>query len=233
MKRLKGFYRLLIFSFIIFLPAAACSRTPGTSALTAPTAPATTVPATTVPAPTATASAAIETTPPLPERKPEEAEIHYQRGYGLFLAGDLAGAGAALDRALDADPLAYKAYNVKGIVLCYQGDCPAGTALIQTALALEPKDPYVKFNMAMAYKLQGDLDNALDWFLQTLTLDPANVWSFYGIATIYADRGNADKALEYLEKAILLDSSVKQTAKSQTEHFGALMSDPRFLLLVR
>ena len=135
------------------------------------------------------------------------------------------------DRAINLDTNNYKAYNGKGIALCFKGQYTNGMPLIQKALNMKPDYANGYFNMAMAYKLQKDYDNSLVYFNKALTFDPKDTWSYYGIATIYADRGDINTSLEYLKKAIDIEPAVKDVAKEQ-DHFQPYLNNEAFQKLV-
>jgi len=135
------------------------------------------------------------------------------------------------DRAIVLDTNNYKAYNGKGIALCFKGQYSNGMPLIQKALDMKPDYANGYFNMAMAYKLQKDYDNSLAFFNKALAIDPNDTWSYYGIATIYADRGDINTSLEYLKKAIDLEPVVKDVAKEQ-DHFQPYLNNEAFQKLV-
>jgi len=163
--------------------------------------------------------------------KASQAENLYEQGYQVYNEFKYDEAIKYFDLAIEADPGCYKAYNGKGIALCFKRNYKEGMELISKALEMKPDFPYANFNMAMAYKLQNDYDNALKWFDRAIALDPKDTWSYYGISTIYADRNDAVKAVEYLKKAVDLDPAVKDVAKSQS-HFDNMRNNPEFIELV-
>lgn len=164
--------------------------------------------------------------------KVKEAEQQYEKGYELYNEFKYDEAIKRFNLSIEADPTNYKAYNGKGIALCFKGDYKTGMDLIRKSLDMKHDYPYANFNMAMAYKLQKDLSNALLWFEKTLSFDSNDTWSYYGISTIYADWGNTEKSLEYLKKAIELDPAVKGVAKGQS-HYDKMRNNPEFIKLTK
>lgn len=203
-------------------PPATPARTPtpaaGTAAVAASSPAPTPTPATTVvPQPVAITAASEE----LSERGFDEYnQFRYDNAINFF------------NQAISADPNNYKAYNGKGIALCFKGSYSSGMPLIQKSLDMKPDYSYGHFNMAMAYKLQKDYDNSLTYFNKALSLDPKDTWSYYGIATIYADRGDINASLGYLKKAIDLDPAVKEVAREQ-DHFQPYLNNQTFIEITK
>lgn len=162
----------------------------------------------------------------------KKAEELYQQGFQTYMDWKLDDAILLFDRAINTDPACFKAYNGKGIVLCFKGDYKNGMSLIDKALDMKPDYVYANFNKALGYKIQKDFDNAMLWFNKALSLDPSDTWSYYGIACIYAERKDAKNAVIYLEKAIDIDPAVKESAK--TEHdLDPVRNDPSFIELLK
>ena len=170
-------------------------------------------------------------TPASPEsiRKAEEL---YNLGFQVYMAWKLDDAIKLFDRAIEIDPGCYKAYNGKGIVLCFKGNYDEGLKLIGKALDMKPDFVYANFNMALAYKLKKDYGKAMEWFNRALALDPKDTWSYFGIACIYAEQKDAVKAVEYLRKAIDTDPSVKDAARREKD-LDPIRNDPEFIKLVK
>ena len=75
-------------------------------------------------------------------------EPSYQAAIGLHRAGRLNEAGAAYRQILSVDPRFARAMHLLGVVLHQQGDSAAAVALIEGAIALEPKWPAFYSNLA-------------------------------------------------------------------------------------
>ena len=166
------------------------------------------------------------------EAKAEKAEELYEQGYQLYMEGSYDLALQYFDNAIKEYSDCYKAYNGKGIVLCFKGNFSEGMALINKALEICPDFPYSNFNMALAYKLKKDYASSLEWFDKTIALDPYNTWSYFGKACIYAEWGDADKALPELVKAIETDPGVKDIARHEPD-LDPIRNDPRFAEMIK
>ena len=138
--------------------------------------------------------------------------------------------------AIQADS---QAYSNKGVTLAMRGnstgsknDVSQGIELIEKALKIAPKDVASFYNLALAYKIDGQYDKALTYFKNVIAADPGNTWSYYGIATIYGDLGKADQALPYLKQAIDLGGEdVRQAARTQS-HFDKIRNNKQFQQIV-
>lgn len=146
---------------------------------------------------------------------------------------------ANYNKAIEIDPNNYNALSGEGVALAMRGnangkkaDVAAGIDLIKKALELAPDDVASFYNLALAYKINGQYDESIEWFQKVIAKDPNNTWSYYGIATIYGDQGDAAHAVEYLQKAAKLDkANVLDAARTQS-HFDKVRSDAAFQALV-
>lgn len=160
-------------------------------------------------------------------------------GLKKYQAGDYDKAIEYFDKAIDLDADNYQALSNKGVTLAMRGngtgnkkDVEQGIALIEQALQLAPKDMASFYNLALAYKIDGQYDKAITYFKNVIAADPGNTWSYYGIATIYGDLGKADEALPYLKQAIDLGGeAVKEAARTQS-HFDKIRDNKQFQSVV-
>lgn len=164
-----------------------------------------------------------------------ESERLYEEGAKAYGELDYDKAVAAFSRAIDKDGRNYKAWSGKGVALAMRGnasgnkdDVARGIEDIQTALSIYPQYVPSFYDLALAYKIDGQYDKAISYFQKVIAADPANTWSYYGIATIYGDKGDAGKAVAYLKKAAALDKeNVLEAARTQS-HFDSIRNDPAF-----
>ncbi|MFV0618198.1 MAG: tetratricopeptide repeat protein [Megasphaera sp.] len=168
-----------------------------------------------------------------------DSQAYSDEGLKKYQAGDYAGALNDFDKALSLDANNYQALSNKGVTLAMRGnstgsknDVTQGIELIEKALKIAPKDVASFYNLALAYKIDGQYDKALTYFKNVITADPGNTWSYYGIATIYGDLGKADEALPYLKQAIDLGGEdVRQAARTQS-HFDKIRNNVQFQKIV-
>lgn len=167
-----------------------------------------------------------------------ESEEFCKEGMAAYSRFEYDAAIAAYDKAIQADKNNYQALSGKGIALAMRGnnsgsksDVAAGIAAIQKALAIWPNYVPAFYDLALAYKINGQYDDAIVYFEKVLASDPNNTWSYYGIATIYGDKGDVEHAVAYLKKAAALDKeNVLEAARTQA-HFDSIRRDPAFRAL--
>ena len=163
-----------------------------------------------------------------------------QKGQQAYEAFQYDAAIAYYDRALAEDDRNDEALAGKGIALAMRGnetgsqqDKDEALTLIKESLALNADNTAAFYDLALAYKINGQYEEAERWFKMVIEKEPDKTWSYYGIATIYGDLGKADAAVFYLEKAITYGGdAVKDAARSQ-HHFDAVRSNAAFRELIR
>ncbi|MCR1934476.1 tetratricopeptide repeat protein [Clostridium tepidum] len=125
----------------------------------------------------------------------------------------------------------YKAYNIKGIALCYSGNFEEGMKNIDKALDIKPDYGYARFNKALAYELYEKFDEALKWYDRSLDIEKYE-WSYYGKASIYGRRGDVKNTVECLKKAIEISPGVKEEAKHEAD-FDPVKDSDEFKALIK
>jgi tetratricopeptide (TPR) repeat protein len=166
------------------------------------------------------------------KEKQKKLEEKYQEAYKTFHSKNYWDAIKVADEIIKEDDKFYKAYNIKGIALCYAGagSYAEGMKSIDKALELKPEDGYARFNRALALELYGHYDEALAAYDKALEVENY-VWSYYGKASIYGRKGDVKNTIENLKKAIEVDAStaqgVKDAAKDE-EDFNNVRSSKEF-----
>ncbi|WML36227.1 tetratricopeptide repeat protein [Clostridium sp. OS1-26] len=125
----------------------------------------------------------------------------------------------------------YKAYNIKGIALCYSGSYEEGMKNIDRSLELKPDFGYARFNKALAYELNGNYDDALSWYDKDLEIENY-IWSYYGKASIYGRKGDVENTVKYLKIAIDMSPEIKKFA-SDEEDFNPVRDSKEFQDLIK
>lgn len=150
------------------------------------------------------------------EEQAKALEDKYNEGYKAFFDHKYAEAINTENEVLSQDESFYKAYNLKGIALCFRGNYDEGMKNIDKALSLKPDFGYAVFNKALAYELFGHYEEAIEWYNKDLKIE-SYIWSYYGIASIYGRRGDVNNTLKYLKQAAALDNGVKALAKDEKD----------------
>jgi TPR repeat protein len=113
----------------------------------------------------------IARSPGHPEDRGDDPAGAFDLGLGLEQQGDLAGARAAYERAMQAGHPA-AACNL-GVLLGGQGDLPGAEAAFRHAD--RRGDPAGAFNLGLLLEDQGDLDGARTSFRRAVALGPSEV----------------------------------------------------------
>ncbi len=143
-------------------------------------------------------------------------EEKYKKGYDAFHSKKYEDAIKIENEVIAEDKNFYKAYSIKGIALCFNGNYEEGIKVIDKALEINPEYGYGRFNKGLAYELYRHYDEALMWYDKALEVE-SYIWSYYGKASIYGRRGDIENTVKYLKIAIDMDASVKQLAKEERD----------------
>lgn len=204
---------------IIILSFAACSsnKTANTTTATATTTSKASTPA----ANTADNTAA---------EKKARLEKAAQDGYDLFFAKKYREAIAAEDSVIAEDPAFFKAYYIKGITQCYDGNYAEGSKNIDKALELKPDDYMARFNKALSLELYKYYDEALLWYEKSLEISKGE-WSYYGMASIYGRKADVADTVKYLKLAIEINPDIREEAKTESD-FNPVKNSKEFKELI-
>lgn len=162
--------------------------------------------------------------------KDNKLEIEYKKAEGLFRQKQYSNSIKQADEIIRNNPKFYKAYNIKGIALCYSGDYENGMKNIDYALEISPEYGYARFNKALAYELYGKYDEALAWYDKDLEIEKY-VWSYYGKASIYGRRGDVENTVKYLKEALHMSPEIKSIAKEEKD-FDPVKNSSEFKKLI-
>ena len=149
-------------------------------------------------------------------QKQKSLETKWKIGYDQFFKREYDQAIQTERLIIQEDPTFYKAYAVEGIALAYNGNFKKGMQQIDKSLKLNPNYGYARFNKALANELYKHYDEAIRWYNKALEVEKFE-WSYYGIASIYGRKGDAPNTVKYLKLAIEINSSVRNTAKTEAD----------------
>lgn len=138
---------------------------------------------------------------------------------------------AKADEIIREDNTFYKAYNIKGIALCYNNNYEEGMNNIDKSLNLNPDFGYARFNKALAYELYGKYEEALNWYDKALEVENY-IWSYYGKASIYGRRGDVSNTVKFLKIAVDMSPDIKEIAREE-EDFNPVKDSQEFQDLVK
>ncbi|KGM95968.1 hypothetical protein Z968_07745 [Clostridium novyi A str. 4552] len=167
----------------------------------------------------------------LKEKNESNFENEYLAAYNLFFQHKYEESIKICDEIIKKDSKFYKAYNTKGISLCFLNNFDNGLKNINKSLEIKPDFGYGRFNKALAYELYGYYDESLKWYDKALEIENY-IWSYYGKASIYGRLGDVDNTIKYLKIALSMDSTIKDTIKSERD-FDPVRNNPKFKDLVK
>lgn len=138
------------------------------------------------------------------EHAPEEAAYHNTLGALRLLAGDWAGAEAALRAALAVAPGLVAALSNLGNALKEQGRFVEAVAHYQQALNLDPRQPQVWNNLGTLWPDLNRLDEAERSFKRALALAPDYAEAHNNLGVVLKDQGRVAESAACFRQALAL-----------------------------
>jgi tetratricopeptide (TPR) repeat protein len=161
-----------------------------------------------------------------------EDEFWFNQGVQDYEAGNLEGAIACWEKALDVQPDYHAAWYNRGIALENLGRYQEAIASYDKALEIKPDDDAAWYNRGNALKNLGRYEEAVASYDKALEFKPDKDEAWYNKACNYALQGHIDLALENLQQAINLNpDKYRQMAKTDTD-FDRIRDDERFQALL-
>jgi adenylate cyclase len=158
------------------------------------------------------------------EAERNDAETILQAAWTLFfLAGEVAMAAAALDRALALNPNAAHAWLFRGSIHALRNQPEAAIEAIERARRLSPFDPYT-FHAAL-YTALADLaarrfEQAIEWADRALHDQPRLVTAMRVKVAANAHLGHLDEARAELGRVLAIDPKLTIASYRQYLHFA-------------
>ena len=136
-----------------------------------------------------------------------------ESGYALgFVAGDLDGSAAMLERALTLNSNFATSWYFSGFINVYLGEPDVAIDRLTRALRLSPRDPllfYMHAAMAYAYFLAGRYAEALPWAEKALRENPRHSLTNRIGAATYAISGHQREAEEAAARLLRIDPTFR------------------------
>jgi lipoprotein NlpI len=143
--------------------------------------------------------------PPVAASDPHaKAEAWIEFGIANGRKGDLDGAIAAFNQALQFDPKSASAYVNRGFALSLQLKLDEAIADFTKALELDPKNRNAYYDRGVTRTKKGDFDGAIDDFTQEIGLDANDADACYNRGHARYFKGDLNGALADINRAIAL-----------------------------
>ena len=172
------------------------------------------------------------------EKHARDAETHFKWGHDKFRRGDLRGAIADFDRAIELKPDYAEAYFLQGVAKVMLGDHDGAIADYDQAIELNPNYAEACFSRGVAKFVQRDYRGAIADFDRGIELKPDYVVAYYNRGGAKSALGDEQGAKEDYDRAIELDPdntvayTLRGGAKSALgDHDGAIADCDRAIEL--
>lgn len=135
----------------------------------------------------------------------KEAEELLKQGVKRYYAGDLEGAIAAYEKALEIDPKYRPAWHWLGATLNDLGRNSEAIAAYDKALEIDPKSHKAWNNLGNALNDLGRYSEAIAAFDKALEIDPKYHYAWNGLGATLRDLGRYREAIAAFETALEID----------------------------
>ena len=145
--------------------------------------------------------------------------------------GNIDGAIADYDRAIQFDPKLSGAYSMRGAAKAQKGDIDGAIVDFNQAIELNPKFVEAYVNRGLAKTTKGDLDGAIADENQAIELNPKLAEAYLNRGSAKSTKGDLDGALADFNQAIELDPKLAEAyydrgiAKKTKGDFDAVIAD--------
>lgn len=136
-------------------------------------------------------------------------------GERLLAEGDHAGALAAAERAIAANPESRGAWFLKGRVLILDREYAMAEPAVLKAVALDPKDPHALNALGVLNAERGATDRALAAYRMAIDADRANGFAWHNTGVIRLAAGETGEAADAFHGAALAYLKTGNYAKAE------------------
>ena len=138
------------------------------------------------------------------ERDPADFEAHYNLGAMLQAAGDVPGAEAQYEAALQLRPGDAVVNNALGAALLASGELDEAAAHLTASLKARPDYFDAHYNLGSAMASQGNFSGAAEQFRDAVRLNPQDADAEANLGSALAQLGELQEAKSHFERALQL-----------------------------
>ncbi|HUB67446.1 MAG TPA: tetratricopeptide repeat protein [Candidatus Methylacidiphilales bacterium] len=120
----------------------------------------------------------------------------------LAQKGDMAGAAALFQKALDLNPNYAEAHNNVGVILAQKGQMAEAMAHFQKALELNPNSADAHYDLGKAFMQQGQLDRAITECEKAVEINPYYAEAYTNLGNAFLRKGKTGDAMTQYRKAL-------------------------------
>ena len=161
-----------------------------------------------------------------------------EAGIAHHSAGDLAGAKAAYEAVLEAEPENGEAHHLLGLIAFQTGDPATATEHLQRALAAQPDNPQYHLNFAETLRAQGETAGAIAAYRRATAINPEFFEAFTNLGLLAMENEYVGEGIEALRRAVAIQptnpsaqSNLGVALREVGEHDGALEAFARALAI--
>jgi tetratricopeptide (TPR) repeat protein len=152
------------------------------------------------------------------------AVAHVNMGEAQRIRGDLGAAEIALSAALRLGHESAAVLNSLGLVYHYsRGRGAEARATFERALALEPENAEVLFNLGVAHKHAGRTSDAERAFRATLAHAPGYASASLNLAALFHENGQLAEAVKHYERTLAIPRVTIETRRMATTNTGVAL----------
>jgi len=123
-------------------------------------------------------------------------------GDAFYQAGNIDGAMAEYELALEMDPDNVNVYNSMGVCHGERGDYDRALASFATAVALDPEDVFAIYNAGYIHMQRQEYETALEYFRKALAVDDTIFELLFQAGRALYELGRPEEALHHIRSAI-------------------------------
>jgi tetratricopeptide (TPR) repeat protein len=154
---------------------------------------------------------------PEPKSPLISADEQFELGNTAYQQGDLQGAAAAFEAALQVDPHHLGSLTNLGVVYYQLGRLDDAATKFEAGLDAERRDAQLHYLLGAVRLQQSRLTDAEASFLKARELDPTLPEVYYGLGALYKLQGKTDEAIAAFERFLEIGPGQDPRAEQEAE----------------